>query len=495
MFSGQPETSYSCLSTVDGYDNLRKNEMLKMLKDLKLKEFYPSKISLPMITEIEKSNDEELTVKSIPWRLLRNFMNLNYKGRQDDLNDIYDSSEDEDGDDFEDDISETPCTRLHPLDVFLLTFLCCDPVLQQELVSKMFFCRLAVPFMYRTIENKLIMSKWAFRKIVINRKKDEKWVEDDVLSQFVKTVSFISIGQHTFSKSNMINSILSDQNHSAFFNQKSCTSYDTQKLIANGMVEASWYIPSNSSSVKSSNIFEDVVMFLNLRGNCCKYKEELRTVLTISDVIIIQINVSLLNDHKIVTELKYIHSFEKFIIYALECEKGKRSHLDEIKYFKNHFEVKEEKTKFQKTSSEVSCSLVKRFRRHISEFLSNQKAERFSEVISNITFGDDGFSVDGYEMAKDISNFIHEQLVITGSIIFPLQGSQWKRICQCTKELYKSKSANDQLRIKGEIRTIEQEQCSLIDKSMILRKFDKICNQKKRKHEHLFFYSMDKIVC
>lgn len=465
----------------------RKEYMLNMLKELKLEEFYPSKILLPMINEIiGKSTDEEVTIESIPWLLLRKFMNLNYEGREADLNALYECQDDE-HDDFSSDRSEKTVKPLHPLDVFLLTFLCCDPILQQELVSKMFFCRLAVPFIYRTLEDKLIMSKWAFRKIVINRKKDGEWVEEDALSQDIKIVTFLRIGpstHETVSKSNMINEVLSNQKHPTFFNKKACMSFETEKLITNGMVEASWFIPSNSDSV---NDFQDVVMFLNLRGNCLQYEEEVRTVSSISNVVIVLINVNSLDESKIVQNLEKIHSFDKCIIYGIESRKEETGDITKVKSFRKQFMLKKEDT--IKVGGEISFTIAQRFHRKIRKSLMNSKAKKFAKVISGINFGDEDFSNEGYKMSKDIIDFINKQP--DKRTLFPLQDKIWKELCLCTKSLLRSKLEIDRNAWRIFKDEIEQKQFDLIEKSETLQHFTRnmlsTSKLKESNNENRFF--------
>ncbi|XP_071142103.1 interferon-induced very large GTPase 1-like [Mytilus edulis] len=440
-----------------------------MLKDLKLEEFHPSKISLLMINEIiQNSTDEKVTEKSIPWLLLRKFMNLNYKGRDEDLNALYDYDEDED------ERSEKNNIHLHPLDVFLLTYLCCDPILQQELLSKMFFCRLAVPFIYRNLEDKLNMSKWAFRKIVISRKRGEEWVENDALSELVKIVSFIRVGPQTHdtvSKSNMINELISFPPMSTFFNRKTCVSYETEKLITNGMVEASWFVPSNRSYDNSPITFQDVVMFLNLRGNSLEHDEEVRLVFSISDVIVVHIDANILTKSNIVLHLEKMHSFGKLMIYGIDCKKGEHGSKAKFNCFKEKIKENDVSTKCIEVAGGIDLALVKRFKRYILDFLSKNNAKQFSEVISNIKFVDDSFSVDGYRMAKDIVDIIDKQSGNYECPFFPLQDTTWKKLCECTKELFRSKSKEDEDIWRKLQKKILQEQFNWIKKSRTLQHF------------------------
>lgn len=228
------------------------------------------------------------------------------------------------------------------------------------------------------------------------------------MSQDVKIVSFIRIGIQTHesvSKSSMINDILSDKTHSTFLNQNACTSYETKKVITNGMVEASWLIPSN----RSTNISQDVVMFLNLRGDSLKHEEEVRTLSSISDVIIILIHANILNKQNVVKHLDKIYSFDKCITYGIECRKGETEEHPEVQCFRKQFMLKKG-SKYIKVEGEITLNLVRKFQRNIRILLSNKKAKQFSEVISKFKFGDDSFSVEGYTMAKDIMDFIDNKL-------------------------------------------------------------------------------------
>ncbi|XP_071142102.1 interferon-induced very large GTPase 1-like [Mytilus edulis] len=311
------------------------------------------------------------------------------------------------------------------------------------------------------------MSKWAFRKVDINRKKDGEWVEEDALSQDIKKVTFLRIGpstHETVSKSNMINEILSNQKPPTFFNKKACMSFETEKLITNGMVEASWFIPSNSDS---ANVSQDVVMFLNLRGNCLHYEEEIRTVSSISDVVIVLINIHSLDKLNIVQTLKKIHSFDKCIIYGIESRKEEAGDITKVQDFKKQFLLNNEN--MIRVGGEIDFTIAQRFQRKIRKSLLNTKAKRFAEVISDINFGDEHFSIEGYTMSKDIIDFINKQP--DKRTLFPLQGRVWKELCFCTKKLFRSKLEDELEELKRMKYKIEQQQFDLIEKSETLQQF------------------------
>ena len=180
----------------------------------------------------------------------------------------------------------------HPLDGLLAVILCADDFLRQDLMSRLTACQLAVPFLIPDpiVMDKLTLPIWAMRSIVKEWKNlhNGKSQEGQLISYPAPIVSFLRIGTLTKSKSHLINTIVSESGHNVFFHFH-CDGGNAMKLLANGMVELCWYLPS-----KSDSTFPDVTAFANLHGdalNCSKQVKFLSMISFMNFVLVKENNV------------------------------------------------------------------------------------------------------------------------------------------------------------------------------------------------------------
>lgn len=133
-----------------------------------------------------------------------------------------------------------------------------------------------------------------------------------------KTACFLRMGRPSFSKSNMINTILSDSGYGTFFNVNSPLG-KTRRIINEGLVEAAWFIPSTTNKT-----FENVMMILNLRGDCLtnKIQDQFEIVSALSTVIIIFTKLDDLQDLYVIDTLKDIlQTIKGGIILAIDASR------------------------------------------------------------------------------------------------------------------------------------------------------------------------------
>ena len=160
-------------------------------------------------------------------------------------------------------LSSSP--NVHPLDYFILAFLCCNRLLRQIVCEKLFACGRALPISYPTfIENQYRLEVMLFplKSIILEWVNTDHGFEQDAASALCHFVSFCRIGEpggHGKSKSKIINDVLSDEVHDTFFHFD-CSHSDPVKRISNGIVEGSWYIPSG----KESDVFPHPTMILSV---------------------------------------------------------------------------------------------------------------------------------------------------------------------------------------------------------------------------------------
>ncbi|XP_067400748.1 up-regulator of cell proliferation-like [Emydura macquarii macquarii] len=137
---------------------------------------------------------------------------------------------------------------LHPLDVLCTVLLCSDSFLQQEILSKMFMCQFALPLLLPALDaHKYTLMLWAMRDIV------KKWRphslaesrgfrEESLVLTAMPTISFVRLGSCSFSKSKLLNELLSSaQQHHDFFIHQDMDFENVPQEITDGLVEISWY--------------------------------------------------------------------------------------------------------------------------------------------------------------------------------------------------------------------------------------------------------------
>ncbi|XP_060589910.1 interferon-induced very large GTPase 1-like [Ruditapes philippinarum] len=250
----------------------------QILQRLGLTDKFPGKISMRDVIavdpneSIEQINDK-LSFTDIPWLVLKRLMCAHSESR--DIR-VPEEKNNEDSSNFEDSIS---CFSeildvnedISPLDIFTVVFQCCDPFLKQIFVQKQYLCKLAVPFLYRNWDTNQkycpVLSVWPLRSLAIesksNANKNEmQGRESDVLDLQTKVVAFGRLGRPRYSKSKLINSLLSGQGCKTFFSID-CPSGMTPRQLSNGQVEMFW-LPTID---ERKDRFQDAMTFFNLRGD------------------------------------------------------------------------------------------------------------------------------------------------------------------------------------------------------------------------------------
>ncbi|PAA62799.1 hypothetical protein BOX15_Mlig017367g2 [Macrostomum lignano] len=155
---------------------------------------------------------------------------------------------------------------VNPLDVLLTVFVCCSEDLKQLICHRLFYCKLAIPFIYKDETDRWVSNHSNLRPIAIEYKdKQGKAIEMPIFSdREVFCVAFVRIGEHSVSKSKILNYILSDGKHDTFFNRESKNGSARVKY-SRGLIETAVYIPSGDGS--------DPFVALNLRGDVTENPE------------------------------------------------------------------------------------------------------------------------------------------------------------------------------------------------------------------------------
>ncbi|CAC5420877.1 unnamed protein product [Mytilus coruscus] len=478
-----PDPNYTKDSSVFSFDSMEqalptnrkptlKNEFSRLLKDLSLTKFYPSKITLQDVRSI-KSQDLPITERSIPWLMLSKIIMLNFKAREEDLSLFYERNAEEpvpEPYDSEDDLFEEDevSPQINPMDMFYVTFLSCDMMLKQEIVSKLFACRLAVPILFRDINRKLVLTKWGLRKILLNKQIENKSLQMDALHCKTKRVSFIRIGQQTLSKSKLLNEIMCDQYHPTFFN-RDCRLGASKRRVASGLVESSWFVSSGPGDE-----FGEHIMFMNLRGESIEYREEVAILCKLTNLLIVHTDILQLDSPNVREMLRTIHQNKIQVLYALESNdnpsvqpnkiyRDYRNHVAEFKSFIRFFDLKS----VQQARS--ASDITKGLRKTIKEMISETQASSFEAKTNNLTISDENMSTvftACYKKAVQVVRLIDNNPSFQKHDLLPLQGQLWQEYCTALKTLHRSKSNDEKPILKSQMQQSRLQQYRIYQDKM-----------------------------
>ena len=259
--------------------NLQMNKKVEELfLQLDLLEMFPQKLTLidalniredtldksHLQSKATKNDDRKVGMqlycsdpKLFPFLMLQKIMGLDHKCRialtshspDEDQSRSSDSESDE----------ETIEVVVHPMDGLLALLHCSNNFLRQDLMCRLAMCQLAVPLLLpdpTTHEPTFLL--WALRSIVKEfRLGDEVPYSGSIVSYSSPIVSFLRVGNHSKSKSQLLNAVMNITEHVTYFHYN-CDGGRAKTVLVNGLVEVSWCLPS-----KSDSLFRDAVTFTN----------------------------------------------------------------------------------------------------------------------------------------------------------------------------------------------------------------------------------------
>ena len=264
----------------------QKVEEVHVFSQLHLLEKFPQKLTLIDARSIredtlDKAHQSKATVKDdkkvgmqlhcsdpelFPFLILQKIMGFDHKCRIV----LISHSPDEESDD--DDESEIE-TIVHPMDGLLALLHCSDNFLRQDLMCRLATCQLAVPLLLPDpITHEPTFLLWALRSIVKEFRVGDKVLpySGSIVSYKCPIVSFLKVGNHSKSKSQLLNAVMNITEHVTFFHYN-CDGGRAKTVLVNGLVEVSWCLPS-----KSDSLFRDAVTFTNLHGDAREHFKQVQ---------------------------------------------------------------------------------------------------------------------------------------------------------------------------------------------------------------------------
>uniref|UniRef100_A0A4W6FFN2 VLIG-type G domain-containing protein n=1 Tax=Lates calcarifer TaxID=8187 RepID=A0A4W6FFN2_LATCA len=256
----------------------------------------------------------------MPWCFLKKLFNINAECRNcaqlsnnENGGDVDDEAENNDwpdadiytADDFED-------TKINPLDLIVALFLCADSFLQQEITLKMSMCQFPVPLLLPHGNNsQCTLMLWALRDIVKEWRphdlsESRGFVEENIVQANIPFYSFVRLKNCSLSKSQFLNHVLSrGQQNNNIFIHRYVEGGGVKRKIANGLVEACWYLPCGTEDL---DIFPEPAAFANLRGDIGQSLTQFTFLLEVSTATFVFLDKVEENEHKILTSLQDVKS-------------------------------------------------------------------------------------------------------------------------------------------------------------------------------------------
>ncbi|XDV18992.1 hypothetical protein PO909_024574, partial [Leuciscus waleckii] len=409
-----------------------KTNIQSLLHDLGLEQYYPNKLSLSDVLQIDKrsvTDEPAQSLSSLPWLFLKKLMMVNVTARSV----KYSSDEIEDWsnlDVYNDPLSffKDQKSSVNPLDIVTALFLCSDCFLQQEMVSKMSMCQFSVPLLLPKCDTQQCMYMlWAMRDIVKKCRphslSDSKgFVEDRIVHSELPLVSFVRLGDCSISKSQILNKLLSNpqQYHDTFVHHDMDCG-DIPRKISNGLVEMGWYLPCGNENI---DVFPEPVAVANLRGDIRTFETQYSFLCQTSTAVFVFFD-SLDTNYKLLTNQ---HAKAQFFLVGNVQRKA--FNVDQLKRTASEMSLK--KNNIILKTNQNDANFVKNLHSVVNHIINNHPAKACLEKMDTIAH-ELGIQVD--EDIQDCQKAKNNAHVLTTNIKetlqfkkdqLPLQGQIWK---------------------------------------------------------------------
>ncbi|CAN0424797.1 unnamed protein product [Lampetra planeri] len=269
-----------------------------MLRDLGLIELYPKKKTLNSVLQITTtalSDKKPSCLKEISMHYIYNVLRANLKAR----NTEFISSEGNPRTES----SNTSAVQLFSfgnnlnlgvksisiLDLITAVFLCSDIILQQMLMGKMSLCHFALPLLLPDVsQDSITFLLWALRPVVhkwrpMSKEASKGYMEQSMVTTPMPMISFMRIGECRLSKSEIINSVISNDQHD-FFVHRNMECGNFPRRLCNGLVEVLFHLPCGEPKV---DVFSDIFAALNLRGDVRESLVQFQFLQATSDAVFV----------------------------------------------------------------------------------------------------------------------------------------------------------------------------------------------------------------
>ena len=246
-----------------------------------------------------------------------------------------DVSEDDYGDNSNISEDDDEVVLVHPMDSLLALIHCSDNFLRQDLYVKLNNSQLAVPLLLPDpVSETITFPLWALRSIVRSWKckvpesqsyESVKSYKGRIVDCEAPIVSFIRFNHPSKngSKSKILNKVISESDQ--FFFNHECEGSGANRKFVDGLVEATWYFPSG----EGSDFYNDVISFLNLRGNAGEHKKQLAFLSVQSSLLFVFLNNE--DVERYIDNIKCLESTKGKVVFLMtSCSGSNQRNLEKV---------------------------------------------------------------------------------------------------------------------------------------------------------------------
>ncbi|XP_051920019.1 up-regulator of cell proliferation [Hippocampus zosterae] len=416
--------------------------LFDFLSNLGLQKYYPNKLTLQSLLEVNKSSIYEKVVLSkdeIPFYFLRKLFQINagcrsctrvlssHEEHEDslDLLDIYTACE--------------SASTVHPLDLVVGLFLCADSSLQQEMALKMSLCQFSVPLLLpHCSNNQCTLMLWALREIVKewcphDLRQTRGFVENNIVQATIPFFSFVRLKNCSLSKSHFLNHILSggQQNHNMFLH-RDMEGGARPRRISNTLVEVCWFLPCGRANL---DIFPEPVAFANLRGDICESLTQFTFLYEVSNAIFIFLDKIEDNEHQVLRALQDAKSKIYFLVHRKE---NGWDDMASVKKTQQELDVPNGSVKIKDSWVNVAefcqrlCGAIKKLLRDVKSTSIENMTEKAIELGLSV---DENQTLEQKKAAEEIMRGITVRSIPHyKKQELPLQGKNWRRLSQLERK-------------------------------------------------------------
>ncbi|XP_058485004.1 up-regulator of cell proliferation-like [Solea solea] len=423
------------------------------LRTLGLEEYFPNKLTLRSLFEInENSIDEKavLSLEEIPWCFLRKLFKINAECRSCTQLSI---RHEENNDLFDLDLytaEDSADSKVNPLDVIVALFLCADSLLQQEMALKMSLCQFSLPLLLpHGNKSQCALMHWALRDIVKewcphDLSESKGFVEENIIQANIPFYSFVRLKNCSLSKSQFLNHLLSSgQQSCSIFTHRDVEGGAVKRQIANGLVEVCWYLPSGG---KTLDIFPEPIGFANLRGDIRESLTQFNFLFQVSTATFVFLDRVDEEEHRILTSLQDVKS-KLFLVVNRNGENARQDMMlvktlvGELNLSNNRVKIKDSRQNVTEFSNRL-CEAMKTSLLDVKSTISIENM--FDKAIELGLSVDESKTDKQREAAEEIMDDIGVRSIPHyKKQQLPLQGENWKRLSQLEKEECRLKKPGD----------------------------------------------------
>ncbi|XP_078477450.1 interferon-induced very large GTPase 1-like [Lampetra planeri] len=453
----QEEDSYLSTKKIESVMT-NKSDFHAILSKLNLTKYYPNKLTLRDVLTIDKvvfTGDESISMGNIAMHFLRNIMRANSKSRTTDIDSPESLRQDRSPDSsFLDELSpdtEAEADSVSILDLVAAVFLCCDSLLQQVLMMKMSRCHFALPLLLPDPgKGSVTFLLWAMRPVV------HKWRphsgeaikgyrEDSMATTPMPIISFVRLGDCSVSKSERINSVLSNENHE-FFVHRAMECGDSCRSISKGMVEMCFYLPCGESQL---DLFPDIFTVLNLRGDIRDHPHQLQVLKRTSDAMFIF--VENVGDEECGFLSSNFYSNSTMFLAIDQRNRTDAKVLKKLRLLSNSLSLNQNNFCFMENRNEKKNKTT--LQKTITDILKSKNSTRTLEKMATKVQQELNTEIDEYvdlcnkskhSVDSILGNIRKSNLSEVKAIMMPCHGELWHKWAELSREQCRSKRRGDQ---------------------------------------------------